>query len=186
MLHVDLKTIHNWVNQGHVSGRRTKGRHLRFDRTEVVRFMRAYGYQIPPNVGEEAPRVLLDSSSPLGGKLGRALKRSVAVSEASGAYAIALAASSGDQEVIVLDLDARAPREVQALLAALREWELTTGVVVLGVGAKPATRRAFLAAGGDIALAVGSEGDVRGIAKWLCGSADKLPVSAESNNWTLA
>ena len=51
ILHVDLKTVHNWVAAGHLFGRRTAGRHLRFARASVVRFARQYGYPIPTGLG---------------------------------------------------------------------------------------------------------------------------------------
>ncbi len=43
----DLKTIHNWVNSGSIEAFRTPGRHLRFKKSEVVRFLVEYGYEVP-------------------------------------------------------------------------------------------------------------------------------------------
>ena len=34
--HVDLKTIHNWVEKGEIRHFRTPGRHLRFRRPDVI------------------------------------------------------------------------------------------------------------------------------------------------------
>lgn len=47
MCSVDLKTIHNWVDKGHIAAFRTPGRHLRFKAADVVAFMTAFGYPIP-------------------------------------------------------------------------------------------------------------------------------------------
>lgn len=47
MCEVDLKTIHNWADKGHIEGWRTPGRHLRFLRKEVVAFLGRNGYPIP-------------------------------------------------------------------------------------------------------------------------------------------
>jgi excisionase family DNA binding protein len=43
----DLKTIHNWVEQGRIQALRTPGRHLRFRAAEVAHFLRRWGYPLP-------------------------------------------------------------------------------------------------------------------------------------------
>ncbi len=55
---VDLKTIHNWADRGKIRGWRTRGRHLRFRRLDVVDFLRAYGFPIPDALREGRPRVV--------------------------------------------------------------------------------------------------------------------------------
>lgn len=47
---VDLKTVHHWAERGKVIHHRTDGRHLRFRRNDVVRFLRGHGYPLPPEV----------------------------------------------------------------------------------------------------------------------------------------
>ncbi|AKV00013.1 hypothetical protein AKJ09_06676 [Labilithrix luteola] len=47
---VDLKTVHHWADRGKVVHHRTDGRHLRFRRNDVVRFLRVHGYPLPPDV----------------------------------------------------------------------------------------------------------------------------------------
>lgn len=47
---VDLKTVHHWADRGKVLHHRTDGRHLRFRRNDVVRFLRGHGYPLPPDV----------------------------------------------------------------------------------------------------------------------------------------
>lgn len=180
MLHVDLKTIHNWVIQGHLTGRRTKGRHLRFGRTEVVRFMRQYGYTIPESVGAAAPRVVVDQ--PNGEKQAwvRTLKRGSEVLVLDGLFECALEVASGEYEVLVINLDEREGRRVRELLAAIRGWSLTSGMVVVGIGNKPAHRRSFLGAGGDVALPGARAADVRHVVRWVTGVSDAYPDAIET------
>jgi excisionase family DNA binding protein len=179
MLHVDLKTIHNWVNQGHITGRRTKGRHLRFNRTEAVRFMRAYGYPIPTEVGAPPPRVVLDLAPRSRSSLRKSLQRGIDLTVCEGLYAAALAVASGDQEVVVFDLDQRDMSQVRAFMTAIRGWRNSQGLVLIGVGRKPASRVAFLHAGGDVAIAASKETDLRGAAKWLTAGSEIQPQSLE-------
>lgn len=49
---VDLKTIHNWVDKGSLTGFRTPGRHLRFKRLAVLDFLRKFGYSVPAIVSQ--------------------------------------------------------------------------------------------------------------------------------------
>lgn len=56
---VDLKTIHNWADRGEIRHFRTPGRHLRFQRNDVLDFLRKYGYPIPDSLGADHPRVLV-------------------------------------------------------------------------------------------------------------------------------
>lgn len=56
---VDLKTVHHWAERGRVPHFRTAGRHLRFRRNDVVRFLRGHGYPLPEAVTSVRPRVLL-------------------------------------------------------------------------------------------------------------------------------
>jgi len=56
---VDLKTVHNWVERGKVAHHRTEGRHLRFRRNDVVRFLRAHGYPLPTALTRARPLVAL-------------------------------------------------------------------------------------------------------------------------------
>lgn len=51
---VDLKTIHNWADAGHIEGWRTPGRHLRFLRVNVVAFMKRNNYPIPKGLEPSA------------------------------------------------------------------------------------------------------------------------------------
>jgi excisionase family DNA binding protein len=56
---VDLKTVHHWADRGRVPHFRTDGRHLRFRRNDVVRFLRAHGYPLPDALVRARPTVAL-------------------------------------------------------------------------------------------------------------------------------
>ena len=180
LLHVDLKTIHNWVNQGHMKGRRTKGRHLRFDRVEIVAFMRRYGYPIPDAVGAAKPRVVLDGKKGEFGVAQRALRRGAEVQLLDSLFRCALEVAAGEQEILVVNLDRREPKQVVALLGALADRAETRGVAVVGISARAATRTRFLRNGGSLALAPNHEAELRTVARWLTGSIDLLPEKIET------
>lgn len=61
---VDLKTVHHWADRGRVPHTRTEGRHLRFRRNELVAFLRAHGYPLPPEITAVRPRVLCAARAP--------------------------------------------------------------------------------------------------------------------------
>lgn len=178
MLHVDLKTIHNWVTQGHISGARTKGRHLRFARSEVVRFMRKYGYDIPQAVGATPARVLVlrDTKGPWV----TLLRRCAHVVETIDLFAAALMLATEPFEVVVVGLDSEATR-VHEFVRAVKAWEPTCSVVLVGIGSKPAARKAYLAAGGNIALAPSNVSDVKAVVQFVVGASSSEPSSAETS-----
>jgi excisionase family DNA binding protein len=179
LLHVDLKTIHNWLSQGHIQARRTEGRHLRFNRTEVVRFMRRYGYSLPETLGLAPPRVVLDRAKD--GKLAglKGLRQGFELTICEGLYACALLVAAGDQELVLVDLDEREHKPLKEFVSALRAWPLSAGVVLVGVSSRPASRRAFLRWGGDVAVPAGQEADLRSVALWMVGASPSAPASAE-------
>jgi len=51
---VDLKTIHNWVDKGHLPAFRTPGRHLRFKAADVLAFVQKFGYPVPASLVADA------------------------------------------------------------------------------------------------------------------------------------
>lgn len=54
---VDLKTIHHWADAGKIAHYRTDGRHLRFRRNDLVRFLRAHGYPLHDEITSARPTV---------------------------------------------------------------------------------------------------------------------------------
>ena len=57
--HVDLKTIHNWVQKGQIRHFRTPGRHLRFRRLDLLDFLHRYGYPVPDALRGGKPKVVV-------------------------------------------------------------------------------------------------------------------------------
>lgn len=54
---VDLKTIHHWADAGKIPHHRTDGRHLRFRRNHVIRFLEAHGYPLHSALTSARPSV---------------------------------------------------------------------------------------------------------------------------------
>jgi excisionase family DNA binding protein len=52
---VDLKTIHHWADAGKIAHHRTEGRHLRFRRNHLVRFLLAHGYPLHDELASARP-----------------------------------------------------------------------------------------------------------------------------------
>jgi len=143
---VDLKTVHNWVQRGLLRGARTRGGHLRFLRTEVVRFLRRRGRPVPTEVVVSHPRVVTvalpaDSTAAIR-----------AESEAS-VFEALLGFGTSSFDVIVVGLDEIEPERTRELAAALARQPVTQGVALVGVSADPVRRREFLAGGADLVLA---------------------------------
>lgn len=176
MLHVDLKTIHNWVTQGHIRGSRTKGRHLRFERNRVVQFMREYGYTLPTYLGTARPRVLVEAE--LRGPWLQPLRRVAEVVEGEGLYHCSLVLGSEPCELALVGLDHSLPRVLE-FCTAVSSWDGTSGVALVGIGAKSPARQSFLAAGGTAALSERKSADVRSLVQYLVGASASYPASAE-------
>jgi excisionase family DNA binding protein len=170
LLRVDLKTIHNWVHQGHLFARRTEGRHLRFERVEVVRFLRRLGHKVPAPLGKAVPRVLISGpgAPPRGGRASRGPRFFDSVLElAFGAY-----------EVFVLALDEHEPSLTEALLDALRARPETHALSLVGTSRRVGRLRAFIRGGGDVALPSGSSRDIAAAARFLTGGRSSPPHGA--------
>lgn len=56
---VDLKTVHHWAERGKIPHFRTEGRHLRFRRNDLVRFLRAHGYPLAQGLLRVKPVVAI-------------------------------------------------------------------------------------------------------------------------------
>ena len=145
---VDLKTVHHWADRGKIVHRRTEGRHLRFRRNDVVRFLRAHGYPIPEEASRVKPSVALtvfDGADDLAKKLGARLR---VRRYPSGIVAISsLLAEQPDALVVRLDDPSLAGART---IAALKSAAETAWVVVATVGGDE--REAARAAGAEIAI----------------------------------
>jgi excisionase family DNA binding protein len=56
---VDLKTIHHWADAGKIPHHRTDGRHLRFRRNHVVRFLESHGYPLHSALTSARPSIFV-------------------------------------------------------------------------------------------------------------------------------
>jgi excisionase family DNA binding protein len=170
LLGVDLKTIHNWVHQGHLFARRTEGRHLRFERVEVVRFLRRSGQKVPPLLGRPVPRVLISGPG--------APARNGRTSREPRILESVLELALGAYEVFVLALDEHELALTEALVGALRARPETRALSLVGTSRRASRLRAFIRGGGDVALPSGSSRDVTVAAQFLTGGRASPPRGA--------
>jgi excisionase family DNA binding protein len=156
---VDLKTVHHWADRGKVPHFRTDGRHLRFRRNDVVRFLRAHDYPLPDALVRARPTVALALGAPLleGASLsledlGKRLGSRFSVRRhPSGVAAIAHLVSEEPDAIVIADDDTTLG--FPSALAALKEDPVTAWVVlVLVTSADGETRDGSRAAGADIVL----------------------------------
>ncbi len=157
---VDLKTVHHWAERGKVPHFRTDGRHLRFRRNDVVRFLRAHGYPLPDALVRARPTVALalaasvleDAALSLEDLAKRLGSRFSLRRHASGVGAVAhLVADAPDAAVIaVTDTTLGFPAVVAALKADAETSWICLAVVTTG---DEAIDEAARASGADIVLA---------------------------------
>jgi excisionase family DNA binding protein len=132
---VDLKTIHNWTNAGKIPGWRTRGRHLRFRRLDVVDFLRAYGFALPELITGGRPRVaILDTDPDALTAAHKALGRRFELATFEVAVDGLVALATLDPDVVVLgDVS---PLEVEDVAARLGAIDATRGMRIVTVGAR--------------------------------------------------
>jgi excisionase family DNA binding protein len=156
---VDLKTVHHWADRGKVPHFRTDGRHLRFRRNDVVRFLRAHGYPLPEALTRARPTValalgatMLDGAALSLDELAKRLGSRFSVRRhGSGLAAIAhLVADAPDALVVSLDDPTIG---FPAAITALKEDASTSWICIATLGADEALPLAR-GSGAEIALAV--------------------------------
>lgn len=134
---VDLKTVHHWADRGKIPHERTSGRHLRFRRNDVVRFLRVLEYPLPPVLTETRPTVALAMPALEGSlltpeELGRKLSTRFVVRRFESAIAgiSALLADEPDAIVFALDDPSMAGmRTIEALKSVARtRWAMVAVV----------------------------------------------------------
>jgi excisionase family DNA binding protein len=156
---VDLKTVHHWADRGKVPHFRTDGRHLRFRRNDIVRFLRAHGYPLPEALVRARPTVALALASAAleGGALSldelakRLTSRFSVRRHTSGVAAVAhLVAESPDVLVVSWgDPTIGLP----SAIAALKEDPATSWIAIATVGSTDAlAAHAGEGTGADIML----------------------------------
>jgi excisionase family DNA binding protein len=154
---VDLKTVHHWADRGKVPHFRTDGRHLRFRRNDVVRFLRAHGYPLPDVLVRARPTValalapsVLDGGSLSLEDLGKRLGSRFSVRRhGSGVAAVAHLVAEAPDAVVLAQEDATLG--FPAVLAALKE-DLATSWIVFVIVTSTDGSDAARASGADIVL----------------------------------
>lgn len=173
LLSVDLKTVHNWVSRGHLRGWRTQGRHLRFRRTELLSFMRQFGYPVPAALGD-APVAVVSMRCP---GIHVELGPTILLHRSPNIFAAALDLAGGENEALVVDLDRYPSELVVELLNALAERDVTRGVAVVGVTDREQARKQFLASGGAAVTPVGqTEALVEALMYLVAGGPTPSPL----------
>ena len=135
---VDLKTVHHWADRGKVAHFRTDGRHLRFRRNDVVRFMRAHGYPLPdqlvrarPTVALALPPAILERAPLSLDELAKRLGSRVTVRRhACAAHAFSHLVADAPDAVVVAGAD---PTLGAAAIAALKEDAATSWIVFIAI-----------------------------------------------------
>ena len=164
---VDLKTVHHWAERGKVPHFRTDGRHLRFRRNDVVRFLRAHNYPLPDALVRARPTIALalGPSSFEGSALSlddftkRLASRFVVHRHASAAIALAhLLADAPDALVVAHD---DTTLGFLSAIAALKA-DPAFSWIVLAVVAEQELLDAARNAGADVAMAAGDVAKLSG------------------------
>jgi excisionase family DNA binding protein len=154
---VDLKTVHHWAERGKVPHHRTDGRHLRFRRNDVVRFLRAHGYPLPealvharPSVALALGAAILDGAALSLDELAKRLGSRFSVRRHPNGVAAIAHLVSESPDVLVIALDDPTIGFPQAL-AALKEDPSTAWICVVAIGADEALPLAR-STGAEVAL----------------------------------
>jgi excisionase family DNA binding protein len=143
---VDLKTIHNWAERGELDHFRTPGRHLRFRRSDVLDFLRRYGYPIPVTlVRERAMVTVIEASRAMGRELAGTLALDFEVDLHHDPLNALLGMGSRPPDALVLgrlvDVDAR------HLVQEVKRFPATRHVRIMIFGGHPQIREGLLEAG---------------------------------------
>ena len=136
---VELKTVHNWVAQGLLRHFRTPGRHLRFQPTEVRRFLEGCGYE-PSASSQHVGRVLVLAKARRHARLRRALSGCDLV-WTTDAYAALVIAGRERPAFALLDAPALPSSSGAAIVRALLAELSRVRVVWLGAAVAVRSKR---------------------------------------------
>ena len=144
---VDLKTVHHWAERGRVPHHRTEGRHLRFRRNDLVRFLRAHGYPLPDAIAEVRPKII---STITHEELSKKLSSRFSVRRVDTAIQAIARMMADEPDAIVFAFDDPSFSGAAALVAL--KSDPATSWVALAVSAPSALVSAAKDAGADIAV----------------------------------
>ncbi len=132
---VDLKTIHNWVERGCIPHFRTPGRHLRFQATDVAKFLRDWGYAIPRRFYREiAHTIVVVGGKEAAAHVARAAGPTTSVHTVDDLYAALLHIGAEPTSAVVIDaqLVKTHAAMIGPALAAIARAFSTMPLVLLG------------------------------------------------------
>lgn len=145
---VDLKTVHHWAERGRVPHHRTEGRHLRFRRNDLVRFLRAHGYPLPEEITSVRPRVMVAITHD---ELDKKLSARFSLRRFDRAVHALARLMAEEPDAVVLSLDDDSFGALPAL-AALKSDPGTSWIAFAVVTAAPDDVEAARTAGADVAI----------------------------------
>jgi excisionase family DNA binding protein len=147
---VDLKTIHNWADRGEIRHFRTPGRHLRFRSTDVLEFLRKFGYPVPEQLKAGKPRVhIVDEDAASREALERALNGRFEVQMFAEPIDAFVALGSNPPDVLVIDAGTT-KLDALAAIKRLRSMPSTEHVRVIVHSARADLRQLVLDAGAAV------------------------------------
>ncbi|HMI87739.1 MAG TPA: helix-turn-helix domain-containing protein [Polyangiaceae bacterium] len=157
--HVDLKTIHNWVEKGEIRHFRTPGRHLRFRRLDILDFLHKYGYPVPESLRGGKPKVaVLDADPGVFAAVRRALGRRFEVIAFADPFEALIGIGTARPDALVLDL-ALAGVDPLRFVERLKTIDATAPIRLIVYSSQEQLRREALDAGasdfvpkGEVAL----------------------------------
>ncbi len=147
---VDLKTIHNWADRGQIRHFRTPGRHLRFRSTDVLEFLRKFGYPVPDQLKAGKPRVhIVDEDSASLSALERVLSQRYDVQTFAEPIDAFVTLGSNPPDVLVIDA-ATTKLDALAAIRRLRSMPATEQLRVIVHSARNDLRQLVLDAGATL------------------------------------
>lgn len=150
---VDLKTVHHWAERGRVPHFRTEGRHLRFRRNDVVRFLRAHGYPLPEAVTAIRPRVFCAIANE---ELGKRLATRFTVRRFDHGVSAIAHVLEAEPDAVVLSLADPTLGGISAYVAL--KSDPATAWIALAVVAEPHVALAAKDAGADVVVPLDDAG----------------------------
>ena len=167
--HVDLKTIHNWVEKGEIRHFRTPGRHLRFRRLDILDFLHKYGYPVPESLRGGKLRVaVLDSDLGVLAAVRRALGRRYEVTAFADPFEALIGMGNARPDALVLDL-ALPGVDPLRFLERLKAIDATAAMRIIVYSSQDQQRRAALEAGANDFVPKGEIGLLRESIERLTG-----------------
>lgn len=159
-LTVDLKTVHNWVGRGRLVCRRTAGGHMRFTRTEVVRFVRRVGTPVPQELALAAPRAVCAG-------LAREYAALIGALPSESLYAALLEFAIGEYDILAINLDVFPRVDGRELTTCIRRNRQTCDLALIIICSSPDTCRSVVRSGADVAVL--SQTDLPQALIWVTG-----------------